>query len=302
MEVSSHSLELHRVDGTNFAVSVFTNLGRDHLDLHGSMEAYFEAKASLFVAGLGGTAVINADDPWGRRLLERIDIPSIAYAASGLDDVSVGVDHHGYTWRGRRVHVPIGGAFNVSNSLAAATAVSALGVPDAEIVEALREVTPVPGRFESVDSGQAFHVIVDYAHTPDGLDAVLRTARTAVEDGRLSVVFGCGGDRDRDKRPLMGAVAAATADLVFVTSDNPRSEDPRAIMDEIVRGIPDVDRDRVMVEPDRAMAMEAAFRLARPGDVVVVAGKGHEITQTIGNTVLPFDDRVMARRILEALQ
>jgi UDP-N-acetylmuramoyl-L-alanyl-D-glutamate--2,6-diaminopimelate ligase len=302
MEVSSHALALHRVDGMHFAAGVFTNLGRDHLDLHGSPEAYFAAKARLFEPERCALAVINVGDPAGRRLAEQVSIPVEAFDTAELREVEVGATWHRYRWRSRLVRVPLGGRFNVANSLAAATTATALGLPIDDVVEALADAAAVPGRFETIQTRQGFTVVVDYAHTPDGLAAVLEAAREVAAGHRVLLVFGCGGDRDRDKRPLMGAVASSGADLVIVTSDNPRSEDPQAIIDQIVAGVPLDRRGDILVEADREIAMGAALRLARADDVVVLAGKGHETTQTIGNDVYSFDDANVARRLLESLR
>lgn len=300
MEVSSHALALHRVDGCRFKVAVFTNLGRDHLDLHLTMEDYFAAKASLFEPALTDVAVINVDDEHGRRIAATTAVPVIAYSSADASDVIVTPTAHEYTWRGARVRVGLGGAFNVSNSLAAATACAALGLTPQQVADGMATAPAVPGRFEAVHAGQSFDVVVDYAHTPDGLRAVLTAARPSAPR-RLLVVFGCGGDRDVDKRPQMGAVAAELADQVVITSDNPRSEDPLDIINAIYAGVPDDYRARVVTEPDRRHAFATAFRAASAGDVVVIAGKGHETTQTIGATVLPFDDRAVARQELEVL-
>ncbi|MDQ3146272.1 MAG: UDP-N-acetylmuramoyl-L-alanyl-D-glutamate--2,6-diaminopimelate ligase, partial [Actinomycetota bacterium] len=293
MEVSSHALVLHRVEGCTFAVAVFTNLSRDHLDFHASMEDYFAAKARLFDPGRSAVAVVNADDPHGRLLADAARIRTVRY---GLDDVTgleVGVRASTGTWRGQRLVVPLGGVFNVSNALAAATAAAELGIEPADIVGGLAEAGGVPGRFEVVELGAPFSVVVDYAHTPDGLDKVLEAARgvAGAEPARTIVVFGCGGDRDRAKRPTMGEVAARLSDLVVLTSDNPRSEDPDAIVAEIRSGVrgPGV----VEVEADRRTAIAWALAEATEGDVVVVAGKGHETTQVLGDRALPFDDRVV---------
>ena len=302
MEVSSHALALHRVDGTHFAVAVFTNLGRDHLDLHGTVERYFAAKAALFTPQLSDRGIVNVDDPHGQLLLDAAMIPMIAFSGDDVSDLVVTPTAHEYTWRGERIRVGIGGAFNAMNSLAAATAATAIGIDPRVISKGLRSAPPVPGRFEPVSAGQDFAVIVDFAHTPDGLGEALTAARNAAQDGRVIAVFGCGGERDRDKRPEMGAVAARLADVVIVTSDNPRSEDPMAIINAITQGVPGDYRDHVVTEPDRRKAFAAAFQLARPGDVVVIAGKGHETTQTIGSTVVPFDDRAVARELLEMAQ
>lgn len=300
MEVSSHALSLDRVLGTSFALAIFTNLGRDHLDFHGTQEAYFEAKARLFEPDLSRVAVVNADDQFGRRLLERASVPMIPFSLNDVSDVEVSATAHSYTWRGVRVRVAMGGSVNVMNSLAAATAARELGVDPATIVEGLRVAPVVSGRFEHVDAGQDFVVLVDFAHTPDGLGEMLRSVRQATGDGRVIVVFGCGGDRDKMKRPIMGETAASLADAVVVTSDNPRSEDPEAIIASVVAGVPDHLRHRLIgIEPDRRAAMSLAFRYAREGDVVVVAGKGHERTQTVGTEILEFDDRTVARELLE---
>lgn len=298
MEVSSHALLLHRVSGTWFATGVFTNLSQDHLDLHGDMESYFEAKATLFDREACGFGVVNVDDAYGRRLLDR-DLPIVPFSVADLDDVNVTATCHSYTWERQSIRVPLGGSFNVANSLAAATVAREIGLPTEAIVEGLRRVRPVPGRLEIIDCGQDFTVVVDYAHTPDGLTNILRTLRETAPTARISVVFGCGGDRDRAKRPLMGEVAATLADEVVITSDNPRSEDPRAIVEAIAAGVPDHLRPRVSIEVDRAEAIRRALGRAGAGDVVVIAGKGHETTQSIGGVDRPFDDRVEVRRVLE---
>ncbi len=298
MEVSSHALALERVAGTHFDVAVFTNLGRDHLDLHGTLERYFAAKARLFEAQLSDVGVVNADDVHGRLLLDSMGIEAVPFGIADAEDVEVSATRHAYTWRGVRIEVGIGGAFNVMNSLAAATACAVAGVEPDVIAAALREAPPVPGRFEPVDAGQDFAVVVDYAHTPDGLREALHAARAAVAERRVIVVFGCGGDRDREKRPEMGAVAAELADRVVITSDNPRSEEPSAIIDATFAGVPQGYRTHVVTEPDRRSAIALALQMAQPGDIVVIAGKGHEATQTVGGRVLPFDDRGVARELL----
>ncbi|MDJ0770215.1 MAG: UDP-N-acetylmuramoyl-L-alanyl-D-glutamate--2,6-diaminopimelate ligase [Ilumatobacter sp.] len=299
MEVSSHALALHRVAGTRFEVATFTNLGRDHLDLHESMEAYFRAKASLFTPELSNSGVTNADDPYGRLLLDAAAIPMRSYASDDAQDVGVSVDHHRFRWRGHDVRVPIGGRFNVMNSLAALATADALGIDPSVAVAGLADCPPVPGRFEVIGGpDDDISVVVDYAHTPDGIVELLGAARNLTGTGRVIVVFGCGGDRDADKRPLMGAAAAEHADLVFATSDNPRNEDPMAIIDAAVEGIEERYRGGLVIEPDRAAAIGAAVATARKGDVVVIAGKGHETTQTIGDVAHPFDDRVVARAAL----
>ena len=302
MEVSSHALALHRVDGTHFALAIFTNLGRDHLDLHGTLERYFAAKAALFTPFFTSHGIANVDDPHGQLLFDAATIPMSAFSSSEMSDLVVTPVSHEYLWRGQQVRVGIGGAFNAMNSLAAATAAAAIGIDPRVAAHGLRTAPPVPGRFEPVSAGQDFAVIVDFAHTPDGLREALTAARDAAGDGNVIAVFGCGGDRDREKRPEMGAVAVELADRVVVTSDNPRSEDPMAIINAITSGVPGDYRDHVVTEPDRRQAFSAAFQMARPGDVVVIAGKGHETTQTIGSTILAFDDRAVARELLETPQ
>ena len=300
MEVSSHALTFRRVAGCHFDVAVFTNLGRDHLDLHGTVEEYFAAKAALFDARLSARAVINADDEHGRRLLATVAIPAVAYSLDHVDELRVGPASHSYRWRGQHVDVGMGGRFNASNSLAAATTCAELGIAPELIAAGLRAAPAVPGRFEPVRAGQPFDVVVDFAHTPDGLREALLAARPEGFAGAVIVVFGAGGDRDRAKRPEMGAVAAQLADRVVVTSDNPRSEDPGAIIDAITSGVDRDYRGRLVTEPDRRRAIAAALDLARPGDVVVIAGKGHEATQTIGTEQLPFDDRAVVRELLSS--
>jgi len=299
MEVSSHALALHRADATRFAVAVFTNLGRDHLDFHGTTEQYFAAKARLFEPGMAAAGVADADDPYGRRLIDTAAIPMTPYSMADAEALEVGLLVSTFRWRGRSVRLPLGGRFNVRNALAAATAAVAAGAAVDSVVDGLAVAPPVSGRFEPVDAGQPFAVLVDFAHTPEALASALAAAREVAGTHRLFVVFGCGGDRDPSKRPLMGEVAARLADVAVVTSDNPRSEDPTAIISEVISGMPRARSARTEREPDRRAAIALALAEAAPGDVVLVAGKGHEATQTIGDRVLPFDDRVVARALLE---
>jgi UDP-N-acetylmuramoyl-L-alanyl-D-glutamate--2,6-diaminopimelate ligase len=294
LEVSSHALVQHRVDAVHFAAVVFTNLSQDHLDYHGSMEDYYAAKAQLFEAGRAAFAVINADDAHGRRLIEQTPLRTVPFSMADVSEVTSNADGSVFTWRGARLRLALGGRFNVSNALAAATTAAELGVGSDAIVRGLADVT-VPGRFESVRAGQPFPVIVDYAHTPDGLEQLLTAARDHVDGGRLIVVFGCGGDRDPTKRPLMGEVATRLADLAVLTSDNPRHEDPMAIIGQVEAG---ARPDRLVVEADREKAIAAALSKADAGDVVVIAGKGHEQGQDFGDRVVPFDDRAVAREVL----
>jgi UDP-N-acetylmuramoyl-L-alanyl-D-glutamate--2,6-diaminopimelate ligase len=305
LEASSHALAQHRLDGLVVDVAMFTNLSQDHLDFHPSMEAYFSAKAALFTPGHATEGVANADDAWGRRIASEATVPVGTYALDGPADVrarDVVADAKGvrFVVDGVEVRSALRGRFNASNCLAAFAAGFAIDLPAAAIAQGIASVDVVPGRMEPVSAGQAFAVVVDYAHTPDSILSVLRGARALADDGQVMVVFGCGGDRDRAKRPLMGRAAVAGADLVIVTSDNPRHEDPDAIIVEILDGIDD--RSHVVVEPDRRRAISLAMHAAKPGDVVVIAGKGHETTQTIGDDDVPFDDRIVAREaIAEAI-
>ncbi|HID09798.1 MAG TPA: UDP-N-acetylmuramoyl-L-alanyl-D-glutamate--2,6-diaminopimelate ligase [Candidatus Latescibacteria bacterium] len=306
MEVSSHALALDRVYGMPFQVGVFTNLSRDHLDFHGTMEEYFRAKSRLFeMLEPSGWAVYNGDDPYGYRLGEHTRAQVLSYGLSeGVDVRAEGVvcDRQGVVfmlrspWRDFPVRLRLSGRFNVYNALAAAGVGLALGIGPEEVVRGLVALERIPGRFERVDLGQDFEVIVDYAHTPDALEHLLRSARE-ITQRRLLVVFGCGGDRDRGKRPQMGEVAGRLADFVLVTSDNPRSEHPGEIIEEIVAGIPD--GTRYAVEEDRGRAIGRAIQMAQEGDVVVIAGKGHEVYQIVEDKKIPFDDREVARRSLE---
>ncbi|MBV8463827.1 MAG: UDP-N-acetylmuramoyl-L-alanyl-D-glutamate--2,6-diaminopimelate ligase [Acidimicrobiales bacterium] len=296
MEVSSHALDQHRVDTIVFDVAVFTNLSRDHLDHHSTMEDYFEAKATLFSPRRARHAVVATDGPWGRRLANGIHgLPVTEVRGTDAGDVVLEPGRTTFTWRGRRVTTRLTGAFNVENALLAATVASRLGVSDEQVVAGLARAEPVSGRMEVVEM-EPFTVVVDYAHTPDGLASALGAARQLTRGGRVICMFGCGGDRDPGKRPDMGAVAERLADVVVLTSDNPRSEDPEAIIEDVRRGMED--RVGTVVEPDRRAAIAVALDRARPGDVVLLAGKGHERTQTRGADEVPFDDRDEARRAL----
>jgi UDP-N-acetylmuramoyl-L-alanyl-D-glutamate--2,6-diaminopimelate ligase len=300
IEVSSMGLVQRRVDAVRFAASVFTNLSQDHLDDHGSMEAYFAAKALLFEPErTPGIGIVNADDEYGRRLLAEHRIPLRPYSMADAADLELGVGWSSFRWDGRPVRLHLDGAYNVANAIAAATAARELGVDADAVADGLSSVDRVTGHADAVDAGQDFRVVVDYAHTPVALESVLGAARHAAGDhGRVIAVFGCGGRRDPSKRAPMGWAASSTADLVVVTSDNPRDEDPQRIIDAIVEGA--TGGAQVVVEPDRRAAIGLAFARASAGDVVVIAGKGHETGQTIGETVLPFDDRVVALELLEA--
>jgi UDP-N-acetylmuramoyl-L-alanyl-D-glutamate--2,6-diaminopimelate ligase len=317
MEVSSHALKLGRTDGVHFAAAIFTNLTQDHLDFHQTMEDYFQAKRRLFIAPTAALQVLNVDDPYGRRL--KAELP---------DAVTFGIEHDA-DYRAKNVEVgfsgcrlqlqtPDGsramtlalpGVFNVSNALGALATVHSMGADLDLLVATLERGVHIPGRFEPVDEGQQFAVLVDYAHTPDSLENVLQAARE-VAAGRVLCVFGAGGDRDRGKRPLMGEIAARMADIVVVTSDNPRSEDPDQIIREIMAGIAqagtaDVLKASCVVssEVDRQTAILQAISMAQPQDVVVIAGKGHEQGQEFGQgKKVPFDDVTVARQALRARQ
>ncbi len=299
MEVSSHALELRRADAIHWAVALFTNLSQDHLDFHGGMEPYFAAKRRLFAAA-EGPSVVNVDDPYGRRLAAELPGEVVTFgleegAAVRATEVSFGLSGSDFTLDGARLRSPLPGRFNVVNVLGAIAAARVLGVTDATIAAALLEAGRVPGRFEPVDEGQEFAVLVDYAHTPDGLENVLRAARELAGGRRVLAVFGAGGDRDRGKRPRMGAVAAALADVVIVTSDNPRSEDPEAIVAEVLEGA----GPGASAVVDRRAAIGMAVRSARSGDVVIIAGKGHEQGQEHADgRKEPFDDVAVAREAL----
>jgi UDP-N-acetylmuramoyl-L-alanyl-D-glutamate--2,6-diaminopimelate ligase len=302
MEVSSHALELHRADAIHFAAAIFTNLTQDHLDFHPTMEDYFLAKRRLFAEHDPAVRIVNRDDPYGLRLAAELgdaitfalDGPA-TYRATRLQTSLTGSRFTVQTPDGPLdLASPLTGRFNVSNVLGALAAARSLGVSAETCAEAIARAGQVPGRFQAVDAGQDFAVLVDYAHTPDSLENVLKAAR-ALTDQRLHVVFGCGGDRDRGKRPLMGEIARRLADRVIVTSDNPRSEDPEAIIEQILAGSgSDVEHN-----PDRRAAIEQALAGAGPGDVVVIAGKGHEQGQEFeGGRKIPFDDVTVARETL----
>jgi UDP-N-acetylmuramoyl-L-alanyl-D-glutamate--2,6-diaminopimelate ligase len=316
MEVSSHALALDRTLGTEFDVGVFTNLTQDHLDFHETLDDYFAAKARLFTdypgrASKPFSAVINVDDPYGRRLRAVARGQIVTYGIdreAGLRATEVHASPAGIRFQVSLKETPpqtlqlrLGGRFNVSNALAALAAAHASGLDWERSLAALAAVPGIPGRFESVDAGQEFAVVVDYAHSPDGLLNVLNAAR-ALEPARLITVFGCGGDRDRGKRPIMGRIAAEMADIAVVTSDNPRSEDPAAIIREIMSGIEAAAerRAQILVEPDRRAAIAEAIHLARPGDLVLIAGKGHENYQIFADRTIHFDDREVAREVLGA--
>ena len=293
MEVSSHALELARADAIHWDVAVFTNLSQDHLDFHPSMEDYFLAKRRLFESAGDAVKVVNVDDDYGRRLAAEFE-DAVTYSERDVEGLESGRTGSRFVLDGVEFAVGMPGRFNVLNALAAIHTARALGVPDDVIAEALPRAGRVPGRFEAVDEGQDFAVIVDYSHTPDALENVLRAARDLAEE-RVICVFGAGGDRDRAKRPIMGRIADELADVPIVTSDNPRSEDPQAIIDEIAAPM----TGHAITEVDRRAAIREAIAMAGAGDVVVIAGKGHEQGQEFADgRKEPFDDVTVAREVL----
>ena len=314
MEVSSHALALDRTAGCEFGTAVFTNLTQDHLDFHADMEDYFQAKLRLFTRlGPEGRAIVNRDDPYGPRVSESTRARVWTYAVDQpadlrAEDVRISLEGLRFTAQTPAgavvIRSPLVGRHNVYNILAAVGVGLEQGIALPTIAAGIAALTNVPGRFERVEAGQPFTVVVDYAHTEDALFRLLTTAE-AVKTGRIITVFGCGGDRDRGKRPKMGRVSAVYSDVVVVTSDNPRTEDPEAIIREVVPGVEvglrEAGRGRYVVHTDRRIAIGEAVRMAQPGDLVLLAGKGHENYQIIGTTKHPFDDRVVAREAIEAL-
>ena len=330
MEVSSHALDQFRVAGTEFAAAVFTNLSQDHLDYHEDMESYFEAKAKLFTREQVHLAVVNRADPWGARLVERLaggPVPLATFSPDEASDVVLGLQSASFAWRGEQLELAMGGRFNVTNAVAAALTARELGLGWDAVAEGLATVAPVKGRFEAVNEGQPFAVLVDFAHTPAALAEALTAARELASGksasagmpdahvaataaghpagpghpaapGRVIIVFGAGGDRDRAKRPLMGRVAEDLADVVVITSDNPRSEKPLTIIEEVASGLQRADP---LVDVDRGQAIAEAIAMAGAGDVVLIAGKGHETGQDFGGgRVEPFDDFEVARAALRS--
>jgi UDP-N-acetylmuramoyl-L-alanyl-D-glutamate--2,6-diaminopimelate ligase len=312
MEVSSHALALHRAARTFFEVAVFTNLSQDHLDFHPDLESYFDAKTKLFTPRYARSGVVNTDDEYGRRLVSRASIPVTTFSATGRSDadwravdVRCGADGSTFQVVGpggvqADASTALPGPFNVANALGAIVALVEVGIGLGTAVAGVAACPGVPGRLERVESGQDITVLVDYSHKPGAVQAVLEALRP-VTAGSLRIVLGCGGDRDKVKRPLMGASAAELADIVILTSDNPRSEDPLEILSEMLGGVltvPQEDRAHVIMEPDRAAAIELAIAGAGKGDVVLIAGKGHERGQYLSDRVVPFDDREVAAEVL----
>jgi len=295
LEVSSHAIDQRRIEGLRFAVACFTNLSHDHLDYHESMESYFATKARLFTTEFAHRAVIWTDDPYGERLVDMTSLPVTTVSRLDASDVVSTLRGTTFFWRGHLVNSALAGGYNVDNTLLAMTILSELGADDAAVASAMSGVTRVTGRFDVVE-GRGLTVVVDYAHTPEGLRRLLGDVRELVPRGRVITVFGCGGDRDRTKRPEMGLIASEESDITYVTSDNPRSEPPDAIIDAIMSGV--LASAVVHRVVDRREAITRALDDAEPGDVVVVAGKGHETTMTIGDTVVEFNDRAVAQELL----
>jgi|APSaa5957512622_1039677.scaffolds.fasta_scaffold05358_4 UDP-N-acetylmuramoyl-L-alanyl-D-glutamate--2,6-diaminopimelate ligase len=310
LEASSHGLALERVSGLQFTAAVFTNFTRDHLDFHLTEENYFAAKARLFEEldeSAGGIGVVNVDDPVAEALIGRIGVPVTTYGWGdgaairllAMEPNKAGMRLRVQTPSGELdVDTPLTGRFNSYNVIAALATGLGLGLDVDAVRQGIAAVERIPGRFEQVVAGQGFQVIVDYAHTPDGLETVLKAARELTRE-RLICVFGCGGDRDRGKRPQMGRIGAERADLVFLTSDNPRSEDPEEILAEIASGMESGANAQIL--ENRGQAIKEALTIARQGDVVVIAGKGHEAVQILAEGTVPFDDREVARQVLEEL-
>ncbi|EKX64256.1 UDP-N-acetylmuramoyl-L-alanyl-D-glutamate--2,6-diaminopimelate ligase [Streptomyces ipomoeae] len=316
MEVSSHALVLGRVDGCVFDVAVFNNLSPEHMEFHSGMEDYFQAKAQLFTPERSRVGVVNLDDEYGRRLVKEATVPVVTFSAEGhpdadwrAEDVRVGPMDSTFTVLGPKderitARSPLPGPFNVANTLAAIVALATAGLDPQTAADGIAAVPGVPGRLERVDAGQPYLAVVDYAHKTDAVESVLKALRKVTE-GKLHVVLGCGGDRDRTKRAPMGAAAARFADTAVLTSDNPRSEDPLAILATMLEGaasVPAHERGEVLLFEDRAAAIAAAVARAQPGDTVLVAGKGHEQGQDIAGVIRPFDDRQVLREAIQQTQ
>ncbi|UDL99372.1 UDP-N-acetylmuramoyl-L-alanyl-D-glutamate--2,6-diaminopimelate ligase [Streptomyces longhuiensis] len=316
MEVSSHALVLGRVDGCVFDVAVFNNLSPEHMEFHSDMEDYFRAKAQLFTRARSKQGVVNYDDEYGRRLIDESEVPVVTFSAEGhpdadwrAEDVEVGPFDSTFVAVGPKderitAKSPLAGPFNVANALAAIVALAGAGIDPQQAADGVAAVPGVPGRLERVDVGQPYLAVVDYAHKTDAVESVLRALRKVTEN-KLHIVLGCGGDRDTTKRMPMGAAAARLADTAVLTSDNPRSEDPLAILATMLAGaaeVPAHERAEVQVFEDRAAAIAAVVARAQPGDTVLVAGKGHEQGQDIAGVVRPFDDRLVLREAIQQTQ
>jgi len=309
MEVSSHALELKRAKGINFALTIFTNLSGEHLDYHQNMENYYQAKKKLFTFYKSKMAIINYDDPWGKRLIEEILTPTITYSLHSRGTIypekysfsSSGIEATIKYPAGKcQISSPLLGRPNLYNILAATAASLTLGISPLFIKEGLRSLTTIPGRFEKIDNPWGIHIFVDYAHTDDALKNLLETARE-ITSGRVIVVFGAGGDRDKTKRPRMGEVAAKLADWSIITSDNPRSEDPLSIISEIEKGFKQLSQNNYEIEPDRRTAIRKALLMCKREDCLLVAGKGHEDYQIIGDKIISFHDPTVIQEIIKEM-
>jgi len=312
MEVSSHAIAQHRSWGCEFDIAVFTNLSQDHLDYHKDMESYFQTKLRLFLEYPSHSqkpfrAIVNIDDPYGKLILKQIKTSYITYGTSKEADIRgyllkqdfTSLLFHLITPEGETdINLPLAGSFNFPNALAAAATAFSESIPLEVIKRGLESASPLPGRFESIQEGQDFWVIVDYAHTPQGIEELL-TSIIPLTTGRKIILFGCGGDRDRSKRPLMGKIASELADLAIITSDNPRSEEPKKIIEEILSGIPEEKKANIIVEEDREKAISLGIKIAKKNDCLLIAGKGHETYQIFADKVVPFDDREVARRFIK---
>ncbi len=313
MEVSSHAIDMERIAGCQFKAAIFTNLSQDHLDFHKTLDKYFQTKLRLFSLSQGNQQpfyVINCDDSYGQRIIESLDVESIRYgikckAETKASEIKLSTEGSSFKISNPTGHfyvnLKLKGMFNVYNSLAASAACFSLMIPNSKIREGLEKIDAVPGRFENIQEGQDFLVFVDYAHTPDGLENVLTSARE-ISQGRIITVFGCGGDRDKTKRPLMGVIAARLSDFTVITSDNPRSEDPLSIITQIETGfLRENPKARYSKVENRHDAIFQAIAIAKTGDIVIIAGKGHETGQIFADRVIPFDDRDVARQAIKEL-
>ena len=299
MEVSSHALLQNRISKMTFDAAIFTNLSLDHLDFHGDMESYYQAKSLLFTPTHSNLAVINADNEFGERLMKDVEIPKVSFSLNDIEIIDQSLIKTTFRWKGQTINLKLPGLFNLENALSAAVTASGLGFSDEIIAKGLENVKGIPGRFEVIEHGGGKpYVIIDYCHTPDGLERILLSINKLITGARTHVVFGCGGDRDNTKRPQMGRISESHASKIYLTSDNPRTEDQMAIINDILTGIGDI--ESVYVNPDRREAIHYAVKSADKGDVVLIAGKGCEPYQEISGTQLPFLDSEVGREALEA--
>ena len=298
MEVSSHGISGNRIEAIKFELAIFTNLGHDHLDFHGTMESYYQAKAALFTPERAEIGLICVDTSWGQRLAAEASIPVFTYSTDQASHIEGTFDATSFRYEGRTVKIPMIGKFNVTNAIAALSVGRILSLDAIRVQAGLEQMAPIRGRMERVTQGAGPEVFVDFAHTPDALDSVLTELKERSKNGRVIVVFGCGGDRDKSKRPDMGSIAGSKSDVAYVTSDNPRSEAAVQIIGEILSGIDPGSKCQVVAEPDRRIAIMSAVSNADPDDVVLIAGKGHETGQIIDNHIFEFDDAEVAREAI----